>query len=155
MGKINKNSRKKIAAVASSGGHWIQLQRLYPVLCEHDTFYITTIFDKEIKSNKNTYYVAEASRWNKFKLIKQAYQVFRIIRWRKPDFIITTGASPGLWAILSGKLFRSKTIWIDSIANTARISLSGRLIRPFTDLHLTQWPELEDSKSLYKGSVIS
>ena len=33
-------------------------------------------------------------------------------------------------------------IWIDSIANTRVLSMSGRMIRPFADLILSQWPEV-------------
>jgi hypothetical protein len=43
---------------------------------------------------------------------------------------------------------RKKVVWIDSIANVERLSLSGRIVRPFADLFLVQWPELAER---YKG----
>jgi hypothetical protein len=63
-----------------------------------------------------------------------------------PDLIISTGAAPGLIALLLGKLvFRRRTIWIDSMANADRLSTSGRLAGRLADLWLTQWPHLAEA----------
>jgi hypothetical protein len=40
-------------------------------------------------------------------------------------------------------LLRSKTMWIDSIANCEQMSLSGLRARRFCDVWLTQWPHLQ------------
>ena len=55
-----------------------------------------------------------------------------------------------------GKLFGAKVIWIDSITNVERISLSGRMVRYIADLFLVQWPDLANQyKSVeYVGEVI-
>lgn len=146
----------KILAVASEGGHWIQLLRLQSAFREAEVVFVST--HKAYSSNKSNhkfYSVIDANRWNKLKLIKMANQVRVIIKKEKPDYVISTGAAPGLAAIFWGKMSGSKTIWIDSIANVERISMSGRLIKPFTNLHLTQWPHLANGKTLYKGTVIS
>jgi len=67
-----------------------------------------------------------------------------IMREVRPDVVVSTGALPGLMALIVGYVFGARTIWIDSIANTERMSLSGRLSRPFAQLWLTQWPEVSD-----------
>ena len=57
--------------------------------------------------------------------------------------VISTGAAPGLVALAVAKLLTgSRTVWIDSIANTKQLSLSGRLARPVADAWLVQWPHL-------------
>ena len=57
--------------------------------------------------------------------------------------MVSTGAAPGLVALALAKLMLgSRTIWIDSIANSERLSLSGRLARPVADAWLTQWAHL-------------
>jgi hypothetical protein len=43
---------------------------------------------------------------------------------------------------LLGKMLGAQVIWIDSITNVERISLSGRIVRRIADLFLVQWPEL-------------
>lgn len=150
------NERLKVMAVASEGGHWIQLLRLRKAFQDAEIIYVST--HKSYKSNggdERYYYVTDANRWNKLRLLKMANEVRRIISKEKPDIVISTGAAPGMAAILFGRLTGSRTIWIDSIANVDRLSLSGRLIKPFADLHLTQWPQLAKGKTLYKGTVIS
>jgi hypothetical protein len=55
-----------------------------------------------------------------------------------------------------GKMSGAKVVWIDSITNTERLSLSGRLVRPFADLLLTQWQELAEKypRVEYAGQII-
>ena len=142
---------KKILAISSPGGHWIQLNRLKPAFKDHELIMVKS----STSPNKDSkYFITEASRWNKLLLVKQAIQVLRCLISIKPQLIITTGASVGLWAILFGRLLGAKCIWIESLANSEKLSLSGRLIKPFSNIHLTQWPELAKGKTQYKGSVL-
>jgi UDP-N-acetylglucosamine:LPS N-acetylglucosamine transferase len=153
---MNKK-QKKILAVASGGGHWIQLMRLRPAFEGCEVVYISTHagYQKQVKESV-FYTVTDANRWNKLKLIKMAFEVMHIVRKEKPDLIVSTGAAPGLLAIFWGRLTGSKTIWLDSIANVERISMSGRIARPICSLHLTQWENLADgTATLFKGNVIS
>ena len=78
--------------------------------------------------------------------------LFIFLKFR-PDVIITTGAAPGLLAILLGKLFFKKTIWIDSIANAENLSLCGKLSKGLANITLTQWESLATDKVNFKGSV--
>lgn len=146
----------KILAVASAGGHWIQLLRIRKAFEGAEIVYISTHKSYPLDGSQCRYYsIIDANRWNKLRLIQMAFQIKSIIDTEKPDYIISTGAAPGLAAILWGRLKGSKTIWVDSIANVERISLSGRLIKPFVDLHITQWPHLAKGKTIYNGTVIS
>jgi exopolysaccharide biosynthesis glucuronosyltransferase PssD len=73
----------------------------------------------------------------------------------RPDVVISTGAAPGFFAIRLGRLMRARTIWIDSVANIEKMSLSGELVCGKADLVLTQWPHLaREGAPLYKGSVL-
>lgn len=146
----------KILAVASGGGHWIQLVRMKDAFKDAEVVYVSTLKSHNLKDNSVRYYsVTDANRWNKLRLLKMAFEIRKIVTREKPDYIISTGAAPGLAAIFWGSLNGSKTIWIDSIANVNNLSLSGRLIRPFTTLHLTQWEHLAKGKTKFKGTVIS
>ncbi|MDY0101618.1 MAG: glycosyltransferase [Lentimicrobium sp.] len=147
---------KKILAVASGGGHWIQLMRLKEAFAGFEVIYVSTHQGYEkIVNGARFYKVTDGNRWSKMNLLKMAFEIRRVIRIEKPAFIISTGAAPGLFAILWGRLSGSKTIWLDSIANVEKISMSGRLIKPFAHLHLTQWEKLAGNKTTFKGNVIS
>jgi len=78
-----------------------------------------------------------------------------IIRHR-PNVVISTGAAVGCITCFLGWLSGAKIIWLDSITNVERISLSGRLVRPIADLFLVQWPELAKKYNNveYLGTVI-
>ena len=146
----------KILAIASSGGHWIQLLRLMPAFKNQKVFFVSTHegYRKQVDGN-DFYTVSDGTRWQKLKLIEMGIEVGKIIFSEKPDIIISTGAAPGLMAIIWGWIFRKKSIWIDSIANVDRISMSGRIAKKFCTLHLTQWEHLADNKTtFFKGTVI-
>lgn len=149
------SKKKKILAVSSSGGHWIQLNRLRPFLSQYNTIYVSTDKSLKVTVTEDYYSVRDASMWDKFGLVIQSLQIFFIILRVRPDIIISTGAAPGFFAILIGKVFRKKTIWIDSIANADEMSLAGMKIKKFADVWLTQWPELAtDEGPSYKGQVL-
>jgi len=88
-------------------------------------------------------------------LVKLALQVFWIVLKVRPDVVFSTGAAPGFFALMFGKLFGARTIWLDSIANAQKLSVSGQKVRPFADLWLTQWEELSSNKGPdYRGAVV-
>ena len=98
----------------------------------------------------------DATRWNKFMLLWLFIKVVLLVLRVRPDVVITTGAAPGFFALVVGKLFRRKTCWIDSIANVDELSMSGRKARKWADLWLTQWEHLarEDGPK-YFGNVLA
>ena len=135
--------QKRILLVASAGGHWVQLSRLSPAFEDYDAFYATTFAGVEAPSGcRPVATISDASRSRPDKILMLLLQLTRLIIKIRPDVIVTTGAAPGLVAIQIGKLFGARTIWIDSLANSEKLSLSGRLAEKHADLWLTQWPHL-------------
>ena len=73
----------------------------------------------------------------------------------RPDVVISTGAAPGFFCIFFGRLTGSKTLWIDSIANGEKLSLSGRMAAKIAHQCLTQWEHLSgDVTPVYRGAVL-
>lgn len=145
----------KILAVSSSGGHWIQLNRLRPFLSQYDTTYVSTDKSLKVTVSENFFGVRDASMWDKFGLLVQAFQILYVVLRVRPDIIISTGAAPGFFSLLIGKIFRKKTIWVDSIANADEMSLAGMKSKKFADIWLTQWPDLAtDNGPIYRGQVL-
>ena len=146
---------KKILAISSSGGHWTQLMRVTPSFKGHEVIFISTLngYAKSVQNNK-FYLVSDASAWSKFGLIILFFQLLKIIIKERPKIVISTGAAPGLFAIVIGRILGARTIWLDSIANNEELSRSGKLAIPFTHLHLTQWEHLANNKTRCLGKVI-
>ena len=145
----------KILAIANAGGHFIQLLRLKPAIEEHEITYMSSKIEfNDLVQGYKFYFVPDANRSNKMKLITGFFKVLKIVIKLHPDYIITTGAALGLMGIVSGKLIGAKTIWVDSIANAEEISLSGKLAAKVANKCYTQWADLADRKFIYQGSVL-
>lgn len=147
---------RRILAISSGGGHWLQLQRIKDCFEGHDIAYATVHASaRDEVPGARFYTLRDASRWNKLGLLVLAAQTLRVVLRERPDVLVTTGAAPGLLALLFGKCLGARTLWIDSIANAERLSLSGRLAGRFADLWLTQWPHLEGPKGPhFRGTVV-
>ncbi|MCL6216761.1 hypothetical protein [Zunongwangia pacifica] len=145
----------KVLAIASVGGHWIQLLRLIPAFKGSEVVFVSTkqSFGKMV-SNEKFYAIADGNRSDKKGLFKAIMQLRKIFLLEKPNVVITTGAAPGLMAIFIGKLFKAKTIWVDSIANCEELSMSCKIAKKVADHVYTQWPHLADDKVKFKGNVL-
>ena len=146
---------KKILAISSSGGHWTQMQRITSSFSGNEVVYVSTLkgYAKEVSTCKY-YQVKDASAWNKLGLFSLFLQLIKIVVYERPNIVISTGAAPGLFAIILSRFLGAKTIWIDSIANYEKLSLSGRLAKYFTHLHLTQWEHLINQKTKCLGKIL-
>jgi UDP-N-acetylglucosamine:LPS N-acetylglucosamine transferase len=159
----------RILAIASAGGHWVQLRRLQPAWEGCHVIYVSTSESRRDEilnepqeqggSPADFYTVVEATRWEKYKLLKQFLQITKILLKARPHVVISTGAAPGFFALRVGKLLGARTIWVDSIANVESLSLSGTKAGSCADLWLTQWEHLAKSNNdkknpHYEGSVI-
>ncbi len=139
---------KKLVAVASAGGHWAQLMRMSPVFDGMDVRYITTAHGVVPSQPGPVYRVTDANRWQRWRMLRMFLEVGWLLIRIRPQVVITTGAAPGLAAILWGRLTGATTIWVDSIANSEELSGSGRLARRVANLCLTQWAHLADKNSV-------
>jgi len=141
-------------AIASYGGHWKQLRRLDTFLSNYNTTYITTNKDVKLK-DETVHYVIDANQNEKVKLIFLFIQSFILFIRIWPDTVITTGAAPGLFMVVLAKIFNKKSIWIDSIANAKKLSLSGELSKRFSTHTLSQWDNVSLAESVeYKGKLL-
>jgi UDP-N-acetylglucosamine:LPS N-acetylglucosamine transferase len=140
---MRSRNRTRILAVASAGGHWIQLARLSEAFADSDTLYVTTVAGETAPSgDRPVAKVMDGSRHEPMRLAYAGLQIgFLLLRFR-PHAVITTGAAPGYIALRLGKLLGCRTVWLDSIANAEEVSMSARLVRPYADLWLTQWEDL-------------
>jgi UDP-N-acetylglucosamine:LPS N-acetylglucosamine transferase len=148
--------QKKVLFISSSGGHWIEILRLRTAFVACEEYYISTDASYHQSLTSGAFFaVREASRWDKIGLILQAIQILFLLIKIRPDIVLSTGAAPGFFALFFAKKMRIKTIWVDSLANVEKMSLSGLKVRPYADLWLTQWEHLalSDGPHFY-GAVL-
>jgi len=153
------HARRRVLAVASGGGHWVQLLRLTPAFDGCDLAFVTVhpASRSELPSpNARFHVVNDATRWDKLGLVRMIFRLMRIVLRERPDIVISTGAAPGYFAVVLGKMLcGARTIWVDSIANVECLSLSGQKVGRWADLWLTQWPHLaQPGGPHYAGAVL-
>jgi UDP-N-acetylglucosamine:LPS N-acetylglucosamine transferase len=147
--------QQRVLAVASSGGHWVQLQRLAPVFEGQDVAYLTTDPGHRPEVGSARFYtVNDANRWNKLAVLRCALKILWVVLRERPTVVVSTGAAPGYLAIRCARLLAARTVWIDSVANVEELSMSGRMASATADLCLTQWPHLAGGNVRYLGAVL-
>lgn len=143
---------KKIALVASSGGHLAQLHRLEPLWKDDERFWVT--FDKEdarsILKEEKMYSCHFPTNRNLKNLIKNTLLAIRLLRKEKPSMIISTGAAIAVPFFYLGKLMGIKTIYIEIFDRYDSPTLTGKMVYPVTDLFIVQW---EKMKSVYPKAI--
>lgn len=148
--------RLKIFVVASKGGHWEQMMLLCPAFEGAEVFYACTEPLQGADLPPNSFFgVADYSRSQPIRLLFGILEMYQLVHRLRPAVVISTGAAPGLIALFWGRLCGAKTIWVDSIANSQKMSMSGLIARKFCHVTLTQWEHLAIAgRCIYKGSVI-
>lgn len=161
MSDSPKKFPPRVLALSSGGGHWVQLLRLCPAFKGFDTTYATVSksyqseIDVDFDVNVKFRTIIDANRDTKFKMLLSFFSIAWTILQVWPTTIISTGAAPGFFAILIGRLLNRKTIWVDSIANAEELSMSGQKAGKYATHWLTQWEHLAKPEGPhYYGNVL-
>lgn len=147
----------RVLMVASAGGHWIQLRRLTPAFDECEVYFAST--DERLGVGAGLgdrfFAVRDGNFASKLSLVPSLLSVLVLVLRLRPDVVVSTGAAPGFFAIVLGKVFGARTVWIDSVANAGELSLAGQKVRGWSDVWLTQWEHLahQDGPDFW-GSVL-
>lgn len=133
----------RILAVASGGGHWVQLQRLKSAFVGYPVVYATVgPCDPGVVAPAEVRLLPDANARTPVRMLWLLVRVAWLVLQVRPDVVVTTGAACGYWAIRFGRLIGARTIFLDSIANAEQLSFSARLAVRYADVTLTQWSEL-------------
>lgn len=157
MKGIENEIKPRLLAISSGGGHWIQLLRIRAAFDRCDVIY-ATVDDGYAADVEHCRFVRipNGNLWSPWSLMRSAFGVGILLVRLRPDVIVTTGAAPGYFAVMFGKLIGARTVWLDSMANAGGLSASGRKAMRFSDLCLTQWRHLTtDDGPYFRGTVFN
>ena len=93
---MHNPGNKRLLAVSSGGGHWIQLQRLSEAFEDCDVSWVTVRegYRVDLKDQTDAFYVIpDATRWNKFGLMILFFKLMLVIIKVRPHAIVSTGAA--------------------------------------------------------------
>ncbi len=155
--------KKKVLFISSTGGHLCELLELAPMFEKYDYYIIT----EKTKSNlglkkkypKKVGYLVYGTKRRiltyPFKLLYNCFKsLFYYIKVR-PKVIITTGTHTAGPMCCIGKIFGSKIVYIETMANSHTKTSTGKLIYHFADLFIVQWEEMLElyPKATYGGWI--
>ena len=150
----------KICLAASAGGHLTQLLRLEEAWRGHDVFFVTTgnMVAAQLgeRFDARAYVVGESNRQHPLRMLRVLARCVGVIVRERPDVVVSTGAAHGALLCCLGKLVGARIVWVDSIANVHRPSLSGRIVLRLSDLFLAQWRDVAegDPRIEYLGELV-
>ena len=139
------SSPSEVLLVASNGGHLLQLLQLADLWPRERRHWVTFR-----KSDAVSLLAGEKVTWahhptnrNIPNLIRNFGLALRMVRPRRAQAIVTTGAGVAVPFAVVGRLFGVNVVYIESMARITSPSLTGRLIYPFADTFIVQWPGLQ------------
>jgi len=152
---MKKNN--SVLLISSSGGHWVQISKLVEGLdgVEYDVATVDPTVVGGLKY-RNFYEIRDFNRDTPLKAMVGVFNIISVVLKTPSTHIISTGAAPGLVAMIAGRILGRKTLWLDSIANARQLSLSGRVASRIANLTLTQWEEVAavSRSAVYGGKVV-
>ena len=155
--------KKKVLFISSTGGHLKELLQLKKIFGKYDSYLITEKTDST-KKLKDEYkekmgYMVFGTKDHMltypFKLLANCFiSVYYFIKIR-PKYIVTTGTHTAGPICYLGKIFGSKIIYIETMANINRKTQTGKLIYPIADLFIVQWKSMLKiyPKAVYGGFI--
>ena len=157
MKHVTDKKNLKICLVGSSGGHLTHLYMLKPFWKDKNRFWVT--FDKEdarsLLKDEKVYPCYFPTNRNIKNLIRNTFLAIRVLKKEKPDLIISSGAAVAVPFFYLGKLFGTKTIYIEVFDRINKPTLTGKLVYPVTDRFIVQWEEMKKvyPKAINFGSI--
>ena len=119
---------------------------------DKDRFWVT--FDKQdansMLKGERVYHCYYPTNRNIVNLVRNTVLAVKVLRWEKPDLVVSTGAAVAVPFFYIGKLLGAKCAYIEVFDRIDKPTLTGRLVKPIADLFVVQW---EEQLAVYPGSV--
>lgn len=156
--------KKKVIFTSSSGGHLTELLRLEKLFNEYDYLLVTeeTSVTKALENKYNMEFLKYGSRFYFLKyifvFIYNVIKCISIVLKFKPETIVTTGAHTGGIMCYVAKIINKniKVIYIETLAKTKSLSMTGNNVYKIADKFYVQWESLTKiyDKAEYLGRLM-
>lgn len=163
-----KNNKKRLLVVLGEGGHTAELLNL---IDKFDDKYVYSyllskednLSEEQIRQKGPVYRITRPRGKNSsiysavFRILGSIPATLKMLFKIRPDAILSTGPAIAVPVSIMGKLLGARIIFVETGSRVKKLSLTGRLMYPWCDLFLVQWPQLAEKipKALYAGFLIS
>ena len=138
-------SPDEVLLVASNGGHLLQLLQLSDLWPQERRHWIT--FKKSdavsLLAGEQVTWAHHPTNRNIPNLIRNLFLALSMLRCRNVAAVVSTGAGVAVPFAIMGRLLGVNVVYVESMARVTSPSLTGRLVYPFADTFIVQWPGLE------------
>jgi hypothetical protein len=137
--------------VATPGGHLSQLKLIAPCFASFERRWVSTPHTS-VDVGDDTLIMAHGPTTRSVpNLLRNLVVAWREIRSSRPQLIVSTGAGLAVPFFVLGRLLGVRTMYLEVYDRIDSRTLTGRLVRPFTDEFLLQWPE---QQAVYGGGTV-
>ncbi len=153
-------SRARLCLVCSSGGHLFELLSLRSLwedpVREHFWVTFDTADARSLLVGEDVVWAHHPTNRNLLNLVRNRLLAPRVLRERRPDVVLSTGAGVAVPFLRTAKKHGSSTIYVESITRITELSLSGRMLYRNVDHFFVQWPELQTKypRAKFAGRIL-
>jgi UDP-N-acetylglucosamine:LPS N-acetylglucosamine transferase len=148
----------RVLLVCSPGGHLQQMLALEPAWRGSERAWVTLpgADVSSLLSDEDVTLGHSPTNRSLKNLVRNAVLAWRLLRHRRPDAILSTGAGLAVPFFLAGKLLGVRLVYVESVTRTESLSLSGRIVYPLADRFFVQWPRVAERfrRAEYAGAVL-
>ncbi|MCC6224805.1 MAG: UDP-N-acetylglucosamine--LPS N-acetylglucosamine transferase, partial [Microthrixaceae bacterium] len=151
---MGDDERYDVLLVCSSGGHLAQLLRLRPWWSRHERRWVT--FDKadavDLLQDENVVWAHHPTTRNIPNLLRNLGVAVRLLWTWRPHLVVSNGAGVAVPFFWIAWFLGCRTAYIEVYDRIDSATLTGRLVRPVSDVFCVQWPE---QAPLYRDAVVT
>jgi UDP-N-acetylglucosamine:LPS N-acetylglucosamine transferase len=150
-----ETARCDILVVSSCGGHLKQILDLKPSYSQHKVYFaINDKYSVPEELKESAFRIVHAER-NLLQIV-HFFEALAILLIARPKILLSAGAAPIVIFCLIGKLFGTKTIFIESFSRLTSPSLTGKIMYRLADIFYYQWETLNEffPKGKFEGSIL-
>jgi beta-1,4-N-acetylglucosaminyltransferase len=120
----------RVVLVCSPGGHLLEMLSLEPAYRHLDETWVTLpcVDVEHLLAGRTVFTAHGPTNRSLVKLLRNLPLAWNVVRRHDPDVIIATGAGLAVPFFLIGRLLRRQLVYVESLARSETLSLTGRLV---------------------------
>jgi beta-1,4-N-acetylglucosaminyltransferase len=148
----------RVLLVCSSGGHLLQMMALRSAWedCERTWVTLRAPDSEQLLRSERVVWGHGPTNRSVVNLVRNLVLAWRTLSVVNPDAVLSTGAALAVPFLVLARVRGRNAIYVESFTRTRGLSLSGRLVYPFTSAFFVQWPHAADGRprARHLGAVL-
>jgi len=169
------HSQVRVLAVLGSGGHTTEMLRIVKILDDefmplsfvyaetdkHSSDQVKEVIEKpySIRTIPRAREVKQSWKSTVLSTLRAIFHAIPIMFDLRPDLLLLNGPGTCIPLVIAAFVLQLTTnhdvkiVFIESFCRVERLSMTGKLLYPFSDIFFVQWPELLASypRAIYRG----